>query len=59
MAVPTRRTSKSVTKQRRTHIKLAKVNLISCSNCQELILPHRVCSKCGHIHGKQVISVDE
>ena len=59
MAVPSRKTSKSVKKQRRTHKKLAQVNLISCSNCQEKILPHRVCPKCGQYHGKQVVMVDD
>ncbi|MDH5559687.1 MAG: 50S ribosomal protein L32 [Deltaproteobacteria bacterium] len=59
MAVPKRKTSKSVTRQRRTHKKLSKPNFISCSNCQELILPHHVCPKCGQFHGKQIISHDE
>ncbi|MCP4294942.1 MAG: 50S ribosomal protein L32 [Proteobacteria bacterium] len=59
MAVPSRKTSRSVSKQRRTHKKLSRVNLITCSNCQEQILPHRVCPKCGQFHGKQVISIDE
>ncbi|MBU2646817.1 50S ribosomal protein L32 [bacterium] len=59
MAVPKRKTSRSVSKQRRTHKNLEKVNFISCSNCQELILPHRVCPKCGHQYGKQIIAMDE
>ncbi|MCP4756476.1 MAG: 50S ribosomal protein L32 [Proteobacteria bacterium] len=59
MAVPTRRTSRSVTKQRRTHKKHPQVNLVTCSNCQELILPHRVCPKCGHYHGRQVLSIED
>ncbi|MCG8336304.1 MAG: 50S ribosomal protein L32 [Proteobacteria bacterium] len=59
MAVPTRRRSRSVTKQKRTHKKLAQVNLITCSNCQEMILPHQVCPKCGHYHGEQILEVEE
>ncbi len=59
MAVPKRKISRSVGKQRRTHKKLDKVNFINCSNCQELILPHRVCPKCGHLHGKQIVEMDE
>lgn len=59
VAVPTRKTSHSVTKKRRTHKKLAQVNLITCSNCQELIIPHQVCPKCGHYHGEQIIAVED
>lgn len=59
MAVPRRKTSRSVMKKRRTHKKLAKVTFITCSNCQELILPHRVCQHCGHLHGKQIVAVKD
>lgn len=56
MAVPKRRTSKKVTRQRRTHKKLQALNLIECSNCGEATLPHRVCKSCGHYDGKEVVS---
>ncbi|MBU2511463.1 50S ribosomal protein L32 [bacterium] len=59
MAVPKRKTSKSVSRKGRTHIKLTRPNLTTCSNCQELILPHNVCPKCGHFHGQQIIEVEE
>ncbi|NQU66027.1 MAG: 50S ribosomal protein L32 [SAR324 cluster bacterium] len=59
MAAPKRKISRTVSKQRRTHQNLTKLNFITCSNCQELILPHRVCPKCGHLHGKQIIVMDE
>ncbi|MBT4287396.1 MAG: 50S ribosomal protein L32 [Deltaproteobacteria bacterium] len=59
MAVPTRRTSRSVSKKRRTHKNLPQVNFVTCSNCQEMILPHRVCPKCGYYHGKQIVAVEE
>ena len=54
MAVPKGRTSKSRRDKRRTHQKLKNpVNLISCSNCGEKILPHRACPACGHFKGRQ------
>ncbi|WP_368654719.1 50S ribosomal protein L32 [Ornithinibacillus sp. 4-3] len=56
MAVPKRRTSKKVKRQRRTHDKLSALNLIKCSNCGEATLPHRVCKACGHYDGKEVVN---
>jgi large subunit ribosomal protein L32 len=32
--------------------------LITCTNCSALILPHRVCSQCGHYKGKEVLQVE-
>jgi large subunit ribosomal protein L32 len=43
----------------RAHKKLPVINLINCSNCQELILPHHVCPKCGQYHGEQLLEVKE
>jgi large subunit ribosomal protein L32 len=43
---------------RRSHHALKAPNLITCSNCSALILPHRVCSQCGHFKGKEVIEVE-
>lgn len=54
MAVPKRRTSKTVTKQRRTHKKLQVPGMSTCDNCGEQKLAHRVCKSCGHYKGKEV-----
>ena len=54
MAVPKRRTSKTRKRKRRTHWKLKVKNLIECSNCNEKIIPHRVCPECGHYKGRKV-----
>lgn len=59
MAVPKRRTSRTVTRTRRTHKKITPANMVPCPNCQELILSHRVCPKCGQYDGKQVIAVND
>ena len=52
MAVPARRISKTAKRKRRTHQKLEMPNLSACSNCGEMIKPHRVCPKCGSYKGK-------
>lgn len=59
MAVPKRKTSRTTTKSRRTHKKLAAVNLSPCPECGELTPSHRVCPKCGTYAGKQVVEAAE
>ncbi len=56
MAVPFRRTSKTSKRMRRTHFKLAEKGLVKCSNCGEMIQPHRVCPVCGYYNGKAVVA---
>ncbi|HLR71940.1 MAG TPA: 50S ribosomal protein L32 [Pseudogracilibacillus sp.] len=55
MAVPKRRTSKKVTRQRRTHKKLHVPGLVECASCGELTKPHYVCKACGHYDGDEVV----
>jgi len=57
MAVPKRRTSKSVKRKRRTHYKLNVPGMVVCPNCGEMKLSHRVCKECGQYDGKTVIEV--
>jgi large subunit ribosomal protein L32 len=59
MPNPKRRHSKSRSRMRRAHDALPKVNLVACSNCQRLKLPHRVCPHCGYYAGRQVIATEE
>jgi len=51
MAVPFRKTSKSVKRKRRTHFKLNAPSMVVCPNCGELTLAHQVCKKCGYYKG--------
>jgi len=51
MAVPFRKTSKSVKRKRRTHFKLSAPSMVVCPNCGELTLSHQVCKKCGYYKG--------
>ena len=57
MAVPFRRTSKTSKRMRRTHFKLSVTGLVTCANCGALVQSHKVCPKCGHYDGKEVVSV--
>jgi large subunit ribosomal protein L32 len=54
MAVPFRKTSKSVKRKRRTHFKLSAPTMVLCPNCGELAQSHQVCKKCGYYKGKLV-----
>lgn len=56
MAVPKRRTSKTVKRKRRTHFKLRVPGMVECSNCGEMKLAHRVCKACGTYKGREVVN---
>ena len=34
----------------------AAVQVISCPNCKEPVLPHRACSSCGQYAGREVVA---
>ncbi len=56
MAVPKRKVSKQRRNKRRSSVwKLDAPALSRCSNCGELIAPHKVCTHCGYYKGVQVI----
>lgn len=55
MAVPKRRKSKSKSRMRRSHDSIKVPNLRPCPRCGAYILPHRVCSECGHYKGQMII----
>lgn len=37
---------------------LGKPTLQACPNCSAPKAPHRVCAKCGHYRGEQVLDVE-
>lgn len=60
MAVPKRRKSASKRDMRRQqHDRVAVVNVITCSNCGEVTVPHRVCGACGYYKGQPRVPVAE
>ena len=59
MQAPQRRTSKTKKRMRRTHYKIEANGVVKCTNCGEMIQPHRVCPECGFYKGKAVIKKEE
>lgn len=59
MAVPFRRVSKTKKGMRRSHLALSVPGMITCPNCGELTLAHRVCQNCGYYKGVQVVKAKE
>ncbi len=55
MAVPKRKTSKSVRNMRRSHHALQGTNTVECKNCGEPKRQHHVCAACGHYDGRAVV----
>ncbi len=56
---PKRKLSKGRRDRRRAQDALMARNLVACSNCGEMRLPHRVCPNCGHFKGREVIEIKE
>ncbi|MBI5572427.1 MAG: 50S ribosomal protein L32 [Desulfomonile tiedjei] len=55
MPVPKKRVSRTRRDKRRTHKKLTPIAVVECPQCQEPIMPHRICSSCGFYKGRQVV----
>jgi large subunit ribosomal protein L32 len=54
---PKRKLSKGRRNRRRAHDALQTRNLVSCSNCGAMRLPHTVCASCGHYQGREIFEV--
>lgn len=56
MAVPKRKVSKSRRDKRRSSVwKLDAPAFCKCTNCGNLMTPHKVCGTCGFYKGVEVI----
>ncbi len=55
--LPKRKLSKGRRDRRRAHDALIANNLVQCSQCGEMRLPHTVCPNCGYYQGREVISM--
>lgn len=54
MSVSKGKSSRTRTKQRRSHDALKKKNLAKCGKCGKPTQPHRACSNCGFYRGREV-----
>ena len=45
-------------RRRRANWKMSAPNLVKCSKCGSLMMPHRVCKNCGSYNQKEIVSVD-
>jgi large subunit ribosomal protein L32 len=59
MIAPFRRISKTKKRMRRSHQALSAPAMVTCPNCGELTLAHRVCRSCGYYKGSSVVAVKE
>lgn len=57
--LPKRKLSKGRRDRRRSQDALQARNLVICSNCGEMRLPHTVCPSCGFYKGKEVIAKEK
>ena len=57
--LPKQKQSRTRRDKRRTHDSLKVSNMVQCSNCGEMRLPHRACPDCGHYKGREVFEVEE
>jgi large subunit ribosomal protein L32 len=56
---PKRKLSKGRRDRRRSADALQAINLVQCSNCGEMRLPHTVCPSCGHYQGREVVNMEK
>lgn len=56
--LPKRKISKSRRDRRRSHDALRALNLVQCTQCGEMRLPHTVCPNCGFYQGREVVEID-
>lgn len=57
MAEPKKKLTRTRSGNRRSQQHLASVQPTKCSNCNEEVKGHTVCSNCGHYKGKKIYEV--
>ena len=55
---PKNKSSKARRDKRRANWKMSAPNLVKCSKCGELMMPHRVCKACGSYNKKEIIPAE-
>lgn len=53
---PKNKSSKARRDSRRANWKMKVPNLVKCSKCEELMVPHRVCKACGSYNKKEILA---
>ncbi len=60
VAVPKRRVSKTRRDKRRSSVwKVSAPAFAKCTQCGELMVPHRVCGNCGYYKGREIINKED
>ncbi|MDA1193840.1 MAG: 50S ribosomal protein L32 [Planctomycetota bacterium] len=59
MAVPMRKISKRRSRMRASHHALSATNLRGCARCGTPAPGHRVCGKCGHYGGREIVAKED
>ena len=55
MPQPKSKISRSKRGMRRAHDFIARPSESNCSNCNAVLVSHRVCPECGYYKGKEVV----
>ena len=55
---PKNKSSKARRDKRRANWKMSAPNLVKCSKCGALMMPHRVCKACGSYNNNEVGEMD-
>jgi len=56
---PKNKSSKARRDSRRANWKMAIPNLVECSKCKSLMMPHRVCRACKAYNKREIIQQGE
>ncbi len=56
---PKNRSSRARRDSRRANWKMSAPNLVKCSKCGALVMPHRVCKNCGSYNKREIVKVEE
>mgnify|MGYP004533983757 CR=1 FL=1 len=55
---PKNRSSRARRDSRRANWKMSTPNLVKCSKCGALVMPHRVCKNCGSYNKREIVKVE-
>lgn len=56
MGIPADKTTRSKRGMRRAHHAIKAPAIATCSQCNAIVRPHRVCKECGHYKNKEILA---